>query len=350
MKQLNNRQQKILDLIYQHGPVSNKEILDHINTPTETHSRITIVRDLEHLLNETLIERKGAGRGTIYQALKNSQLLRPINPDSYFEIDIDKRESLERFNIDIFKNFSTLFSSMELTHLNKLTKIYQHNLSHINPYQRLKEIERLTIELSWKSSQIEGNTYSLLDTEALIKDNRVAPNTTPDEATMILNHKNAIDYIFEDPSEFKKLTTAKIENIHILLMNNLNIPKGLRDGTVRITGSKFIPLDNKHQIKDSIEKLIKVVNSYEDAFHRALVSIAMISYIQPFVDGNKRTGRLTGNALLLCQNCCPLSYRSVDPVDYKKAMLLFYEQNSIVAFKELFISQYEFSVNNYFTS
>ncbi len=90
------------------------------------------------------------------------------------------------------------------------------------------------------------------------------------------------------------------------------------------------------------------MNSVENEFEKTLISIVLISYIQPFADGNKRTARLIGNALLMGSNNCPLSYRSIDPMDYKKAMLLFYEQNNLSMFKELFINQYTFAVNNYF--
>jgi hypothetical protein len=55
-----------------------------------------------------------------------------------------------------------------------------------------------------------------------------------------------------------------------------------------------------------------------------------------------------GNAVLLANNVCPLSYRSINEVDYKKAILLFYEQNSANFFKELFIEQFKFVVDNYF--
>jgi len=76
--------------------------------------------------------------------------------------------------------------------------------------------------------------------------------------------------------------------------------------------------------------------------------ISLISYIQPFEDGNKRTARLAGNAILLANNVCPLSFRSIEESDYKKATLLFYEQNNARFLKELFISQFKFSINNYF--
>lgn len=91
-----------------------------------------------------------------------------------------------------------------------------------------------------------------------------------------------------------------------------------------------------------------LINAKENGFEKSLLAILLISYIQPFEDGNKRTGRMIGNALLINHEACPLSYRSVDSTDYKKAILLFYEQNNISAFKQLFIEQNEFGVRNYF--
>ena len=91
-----------------------------------------------------------------------------------------------------------------------------------------------------------------------------------------------------------------------------------------------------------------LINSKDNGFEKALLAVALISYIQPFEDGNKRTGRMVSNALLIAEDVCPLSYCSVDSIDYKKAMLLFYEQNNLAAFKQIFIEQVEFSVKNYF--
>ena len=76
--------------------------------------------------------------------------------------------------------------------------------------------------------------------------------------------------------------------------------------------------------------------------------MVLISYIQPFEDGNKRTGRMISTAILISGIACPLSYRSVDSIDYKKSMLLFYEQNNLSAFKQIFMEQAEFGVKNYF--
>ncbi|KKS33333.1 MAG: Fic protein, partial [Parcubacteria group bacterium GW2011_GWC2_42_12] len=80
---------------------------------------------------------------------------------------------------------------------------------------------------------------------------------------------------------------------------------------------------------------------------KALIAILGLSYIQPFEDGNKRTSRLLANAILLAYDRAPLSYRSVDENDYREAVLVFYELNSLMLFKKIFVSQCEFAAKNY---
>ena len=97
-----------------------------------------------------------------------------------------------------------------------------------------------------------------------------------------------------------------------------------------------------------MEHMCELVNEKENVFEKALLVLLLISYIQPFMDGNKRTARIVSNAILLNFEYCPLSFRTVDSIDYKKAMLLFYEVNNITAFKKISIDQYIFAVNTYF--
>ena len=91
-----------------------------------------------------------------------------------------------------------------------------------------------------------------------------------------------------------------------------------------------------------------LINSKENVFEKALLALVLLSYIQAFSDGNKRTARITSNAILIANGFCPLSFRSVNSIDYKKAMLIFYEQNNLYAFKQIFIDQFEFAVREYF--
>jgi Fic family protein len=94
--------------------------------------------------------------------------------------------------------------------------------------------------------------------------------------------------------------------------------------------------------------LIAVINKTENPIEKALITVLMIAYIQPFEDGNKRTSRILSNAILLANQYCPLSYRSVDEIEYKKAIILFYEQNNVSYFKELFLEQFKQAINKYF--
>jgi len=202
--------------------------------------------------------------------------------------------------------------------------------------------------LSWKSSQIEGNTYSLLETERLLKDKQTASGKTKEEAVMLLNHKDALDLIIENKDYLNPLTVSKIENIHNILTKELGVEKNLRKRRGGISGTNYKPLDNEFQIKEALKEACDLINNKKSVFEKALLALVLISYIQPFMDGNKRTARIVSNSILINYNYCPLSFRTVDSIDYKKAMLLFYEQNNISNFKNIFIEQFEFAVRTYF--
>ncbi len=117
---------------------------------------------------------------------------------------------------------------------------------------------------------------------------------------------------------------------------------------VGIVGTNYRPLDNRFRIRDALEQLTGMLNRTRHAVEKALRAVLMISYIQPFEDGNKRTSRILGNAMLAAADYCPLSYRSVDEVAYKKAMIIFYEQNNASCFRKLFLEQFRAAVNKYF--
>lgn len=278
-------------------------------------------------------------------------VLKDFDIEQYFEKGPDERDvAFGRFNFGVFEELKNIFSKEELKNLEALNRGYQERIKKLSPAALKKEFERLTIELSWKSSQMEGNTYSLIDTEILIKENKEAIGHSREEAVMILNHKKALDYIRNKKAGFKNISLRKIEDIQNLIVDDLGIQKGIRKRMVGIIGTKYKPLDNEYQIKEAVEKTIEIINSQTDPFSKALIAILAVSYIQPFEDGNKRTARLLGNGILLANNACPLSYRSIGERDYKKAVILFYEQNSIKFFKELFINQFKFAIENYFAA
>ena len=294
---------------------------------------------------------EGKARATRYRLSPQAQLLMPLNLDTYFALEVDKRQVHSSYNFELINGLlaeTRLFSDKELAHLDALQDEFRQHVNELTDNEYRKEMERLGIDLSWKSSQIEGNTYTLLETERLLRESKTAEGKTKEEAVMLLNHKDALSFILDNPDYLQELTVSHIEDIHQLLTKDLSIDKGLRRHRVGITGTNYHPLDNEFQIREAMRDACKLINSKYNIFEKALLTLLLLSYIQPFSDGNKRTARITSNALLIANDYCPLSFRSIDSIDYKKAMLIFYEQNNLYAFKQIFIEQFEFAVKEYF--
>lgn len=341
------RQIEILNFINNHANCSSGEIYKEF---AASISYATVKRILNQLLTDKFIISEGNGKGTKYFISPSYELLYSIDLDSYYEKEIDERHIKENFNLGIFELLDKIeiLSETELLRLTNLQTKYTENISQLSELEYKKELERLAIDLSWKSSQIEGNTYSLLETERLLKDKETAAGKTKEEAIMLLNHKDTLDFLVENQDYLIPLSILKIEDIHSLLIKDLAVDKHLRKRRVGISGTNYRPLDNEFQIQDALESACNLVNKKSNIFEKALLILVLISYIQPFMDGNKRTARIVSNAILMNYKHCPISFRTVNSIDYKKAMLLFYEQNNISRFKEIFINQFEFAVKTYF--
>jgi Fic family protein len=334
----------IVAFVSERGSVSNKEIAARFEI-----SHATAARDLKTLLTKEVLIQEGKGRSVRYRESFSHPLLRFIDPDQYFTKEADDRSGVkERFDSSVLDHLSGLFSKQELSELETRNSAYRSRLTKLPSDIVRREFERLTIDLSWKSSALEGNTYTLLDTETLIKEHQEAPGHTREEAQMILNHKSALDYARDARSEFRTLTISKIGTIHDLIVQNLGITRGLRKTPVGIVGTRYRPLDNEHQIREALEETIQRINILTEPFSKTLIAISLISYIQPFNDGNKRTARMVGDALLLAHDSCPLSFRNMDIAAYKRALILFYEQHSLRLLKEIFIEQFRYAATHYF--
>src|SRR3989344_8337678 len=349
MKKIAKKQLQILGLFLEFGSLSSSKVHELLTQKlAEDISLVTVKRELAQTVNANLIQPSGGGRARVYTITTRGRVFADIDARSYCAVEPDHRYGLKQFNFELLPSLpSDVFTSDELTILEHATQTYHKRTTDLPPAIMKKELERLMIELSWKSSKIEGNTYTLLDTERLLLENKEAPGHSASEARMILNHKNAFNFIHDNKTEFKNITLANLEKLHTILVEDLSIGFGLRNKLVGVVGSKYRPLDNGHQIKEAVEALIDAVRKAGAPEAKALIALSGISYVQPFEDGNKRTSRLMANALLLAHDRAPLSYRSVDKDGYREAMLVFYEINSIVPIKNIFVDQYEFAAKNY---
>ena len=339
---------EILQFLHYHPLANRTEIMAGL---TKAPSDSTMKRLLSAAIKEGNIETAGRGPATKYKLTPQAHVTMPLDLATYFDKDIDEREVQESFNFDLIRDVLPkveIFTKEELEVLNDAQMEFEKNTEGMTELEYRKEMERLGVDLSWKSSQIEGNTYSLLETERLLKDKQTASGKTKEEAIMLLNHKDALDFVLDIPDYLKELSVHRIEDIHSILTKELEVDRNIRHRRVGITGTNYRPLDNEFQIREALEDTCTLVNGKDNVFEKALLTLVLLSYIQAFVDGNKRTARITSNAILIANGYCPISFRTVDSIDYKKAMLMFYEQNNIVAFKKIFIEQFLFAVKTYF--
>lgn len=348
---LSDRQKFILGCGKDRKSFQVKDIFEAFSEKFDV-KRLTLVRDLIDLEKKGILEKSGKGRAVSYRVSLKFLAREEVDPDRYFSMPLDERNAKPLFDEVVFSLLeSRIFSEVEKIRLETVNASYlqaKEKLQKESPAILKREWERLIVELSWKSSEIEGNTYTLLETEALLKEKQHAEGKDKAETQMILNHKKALDFILGRKDFFRDITVEKIKEIHALLVEDIEVKTDFRNHPVGITGTLYRPLPKYRDIDEAMNRMTELCLRTENIFERAFIFLILISYVQPFEDGNKRTARILSNAVLYAHDKSMLSYRSVSAVEYKKALVLFYEQNNISYIKKIFLEQFAFAVENYF--
>ena len=211
-------------------------------------------------------------------------------------------------------------------------------------------LNRLLIDLSWASSQLEGNTYSRLDTARLIEFGQVAEGKDALETQMILNHKQAIEFLVHAP-EPATVSPDTIVALHALLSDGLMAEPAMcgriRRRAVEIGGSVYAPAALPQRLEELFGIVVSMAAEIEDPFEQAFFLMVHLPYLQPFEDVNKRTSRLAANIAFIRHNLCPLSFIDVPQQAYIDAMLGVYELNRVELLRDVFVWAYERSCQQY---
>lgn len=329
-------------------------------------NRKAIRRALNSLENQDLIVPNGAGRSRVYVLKKAAASVEFVDNEPFKGIEISaESQSLlqyiskdinEREPIGYNQDFLRSYKPNKTFYLTADQRNYLKEVGQVEAVVRLAGtyarniLNRLLIDLSWNSSRLEGNTYSLLETKRLIELGETANGKDLTEAQMILNHKAAIEYIVESAEE-KQITSQEICSIHALLSENLlgdpSASGRLRTIVVGIAGTTYIPLENPHLIRECLDLFIEKLNEINDPFEQSLFSIVHLSYLQAFEDVNKRTGRLVANIPLIRKNLKPLSFTEVQQTAYVTALLGVYERSDISLIRDLYVWAYTRSSQKY---
>ncbi len=341
--------------------------LNDVQSSLPTLPRRTLQRRLAALVKTGVLQAQGAGRAQRYFASIPNHTVRASQNERFPDFISVSTDCLEILDyIDQPLNFRT-----PVGYQAELLTDYQPNQSWYLPDSMRRQLRsmgetdksklpagtygrailnRLLIDLSWASSQLEGNTYTQLDTRELIEFGRAANGKAASETQMILNHKAAIELLIDnaDALSFNRFT---IMNLHSALSENL-LPNptdegSLRQHAVEISGSAYRPMAIPTQIGDYFDLMLKKAQEINDPFEQSFFVMVHLPYLQPFADINKRTSRLAANVPLIRMNLCPLTFLDVPEAAYSRAILGVYEMGRIELLRDVYRWAYARSCQEY---
>ena len=353
------------------GGVSAKQISDAmISAPPHR----TLQFRLNHLVHKGRLAMESAGRGARYSApvhyavstgSANWKVATPEVPaepilqlsaagaeiQSIIRRPPDMREPVgyNRDFLDSYQPNQTFFLSQserdELYQIGRSKMVEEYAATHAKQI-----LERLLIDLTWNSSRLEGNTYSLLETRRLINLGEEAEGKYWQEARMILNHKEAIGFLIDNKDEIG-WNRYTIQNVHYFLSEQLlddrDAEGRLRQIAVGISGSVYEPTGVPQIVEECFDQVLAKANAIIDPFEQAFFILAQLPYLQPFLDVNKRVSRLAVNIPLIKSNLTPLSFDRVQRKSYAEALLGVYELNRTELLRDMFIWAYKRSAAKY---
>lgn len=340
---------------------SLKEIIATIKAHIPTR---TLQRWLSELTLEGKIVFKGHGRGARYTLKSNiddtgvaaSEKTEPYKQNFSLSVAGEKilaeiskplnqrpLRGYQRSFLDAYRPNVTFYLPNKVrAHLMNLNGDHQEHQASGTQVKRI--YNQLLIDLTWNSSRLEGNTYSLLETEHLLREGAVAEGKNIEETQMILNHKAAIEFLVYSAEQIE-INRWTIFSLHSLLSENLLAnPRScgrLRSIPVRIGSSNYIPLAIPQVIEECFNQIIDTAKAIQDPFEQAFFLLIQLPYLQPFEDVNKRTSRLAANIPFIRHNLSPISFVEVSEKVYVSGLLGVYELNQIELMIDLFVWAYE---------
>ncbi|HEY4254735.1 MAG TPA: Fic family protein [Chlamydiales bacterium] len=373
----NNKKMTVLQQVVQRrSSISLKELLKELGAG---YAERTVRRWLAEMVQSGQIEKLGNKRATKYQA-PHGKIYEPIEFSTLSEMNFYvQEEATDRRVIDrekispVFKPESLkvieqvrrpLYERMPVAYNDAWFDSYLPNITFYLPARvraqlfsegkRFKQgdpagtyahqiFNRLLIDLSYNSSRLEGNTYSLIETQRLLLEGTGVEGKLSEEKIMILNHKEAIRYLVNNASRLK-VDRETICTLHYLLADELveeHYTGKVRDHGVRIGHSVYIPSEGFKRLQDQLDRVAKKASLIEDPYEQSFFLLVHLSYLQAFTDVNKRTARLAANISLVTHNLVPLSFNDVEREDYTSAMIAIYEIQDVRPLVDVYVFSYQ---------
>ena len=198
--------------------------------------------------------------------------------------------------------------------------------------------EEFTIEYTYNSNAIEGNTLTLRETDLVLRGLTIDRKPLKDHMEAV-GHKEAFEFVSELVKQNEPLSERIIKQIHFLVLVGNKDDRGVyRKVPVRIMGAKHEPVQ-PYMIEPKMEELLK---KFMEGKEHIITKLARFHIefegIHPFIDGNGRTGRLLVNLELMKAGYPPIDIKFTDRMEYYKAFDEYHENHNLSAMESLFAS------------
>jgi len=358
---MNEKLQSLLNLLktFKH-PVAISEL-----SLSEDVSNRTIRRRLQQLVELGLVESQGKNKGLRYFPVRVVEKVSVSDNDSGFIFTAANQIIIEQICQPLIKRIPCSYNANWLEDyqpnqtyylsLKQRQLLHQHGKPLVanlpaGTYAR-KIFNHLLINLSYNSARLEGNTYSLADTEKLLLEGKTAVDKLEMETVMLLNHKEAIRFLVDGINRME-INVDNIRSLHYLLADGLVQPEDggqIRSSSVKIGSSTYIPLEGKQRITTELNHIVSKAMQIQEPYEQSFFLLVHISYLQAFIDVNKRTARLAANIPLVRHNLVPVSFNDIAIDDYISALISCYELNQIGPLAQLYVWSYLRSCKHYET-
>ena len=196
--------------------------------------------------------------------------------------------------------------------------------------------EEFTVEYTYNSNAIEGNTLTLRETDLVLRGLTIDRKPLKDHMEAV-GHKEAFEFVSELVKQNEPLSERIIKQIHFLVLVGNKDDRGVyRRVPVRIMGAKHEPVQ-PYMIEPKMEELLK---KFMEGKEHIITKLARFHIefegIHPFIDGNGRTGRLLVNLELMKAGYPPIDIKFTDRMEYYKAFDEYHEKNNLSAMEKLF--------------
>jgi DNA-binding transcriptional ArsR family regulator len=342
--------EEIINVLRAHEqPIPISVLLQSLN---DSVSERTLRRWLKKLVEQGQVKASGRLKSTVYSLGEQHPffshsalaLLSKVNRPIY------QREPCtynEQWLAAYEPNQTYYLTQQQRTTLSKLNASFLEKQPASTYVERI--FNRLLVDLSYNSSRLEGNTYTLLETEKLVLTGQASDDKLDAEKIMIINHKEAIKFLINGINRIET-NIENIRTIHYLLSEGLVLSKDagqIREEVIRVSGTTYIPLESQEQLTILLTRVCQKASRIQDPFEQSFFLLLHVSYLQAFIDVNKRTARLAANITLVRHNLIPVSFNDITKKDYITALIAIYECNDATALAELYVWSYVRSCKYY---